>query len=236
MAYSYLSSAGVIIESVKQRLKDVPKFIQMESLRLPELYYDFLNDCLAELSADAGFEWDIWSINTVVATYEYPLDGTSNNFPDEVDEIIAVEYDGVRLDYRYFYPDQLQEPTTDDSGAPDGWYEKWDGGKRYLGLNAQPDEVVALKIIGTRKPVHIIASAGVPAVQSDFRILILNMVIRECLKIIGLADPQYWLLKQKWNEEEVQPWKERVANAMKKRQGKRVHEVGIMGADDIFEA
>jgi hypothetical protein len=224
MPYASAQTVQTLIDLVKQHFSLDNKFQTSAVFSTLGNYLAWLNESLDEIYADCGFQPDNFSITTVISTYEYPLDGTDSNFPNTVDGIVRVDYDGTPLKYRYFYPLQVIEPTSDDSGAPDGWYEKWDGGKRYLGLNAQPDSEVTLTIYTTRQAVILTAANGVPAIEPDFFSLLKYMLIAKCYEVMGdskMAD--YWLSVR------VEPGKTRLAGVLAKRKGLRAEKIEQAG-------
>lgn len=236
MAYTYLADTAGIIASVRNRMAANLHFKQMATFRSNETLYDLINDCLAEVYSVCGYQPDNWTINTVVGTYEYPIDGSANNFPNEVHEILAVEYNGSRLKYREFYPETIQEPDSDETDDPTKWYEKWDGGKRYLGLGTRPAEVTTLTIIGTRKPVVVSATTIVPGVDTDFQRVMAAMLIRECLRVIELAQMKDMRFSTEWDEKAVQPGLHDLRCSMAARKGRKARRLGTRpAANDMLE-
>lgn len=230
MPYAASQTVNTIILQVKNHFEGNEKFRQRTLFRSDNAYIDAINEAMDEIYADCGYQLDEFSIDTVVGTNLYPMDGSENNFPDEIDEVLRVDYDDVPLSYRFMFPEQIIEPTDDDeNGTPTGWYEKWDNGKRYLGLNAKPDSIVELKVYATRIPAVMTATSGVPAILRDFYCLLKDIVIRKFYE--KLED---FSAAAAWDKLNVIRGKMRLANVIKKRQGKRVHQIRVYGAKDIL--
>ncbi len=198
-------------------------------------FYDIFNEAQDEIYGDCGYQPDNQTIDTVVDQFEYPIDGSANNFKDTVDEIFRVDYNGTPLKIHYLYPSQVIEPSTDiadNSGSATGWWEKWDDGKRILGLNRLPDEVVDLTIYTTRQAAVLSAvsgTGGVPAVEDDFMVLIKQIGIVDCYRRMRDYD-----LARAHKTDAVDPVKQRLREVMDKRQGNRPHETQLRDHDDYY--
>lgn len=198
------------------------------------MFYDWINEALDELYQDCGFQPDLFSITTKTdGTYEYAFSGagTANTFPDEVDEILRVDYEGTPLKIRYLYTDQIIAPTATDTYDADtaGWYEKWDGGVRYLGITWQSITAGTLTIYALRQPVSI-ASDAAPALQRDFYPLLKNMLIKMVYDYLEEFDKAAI-----WDGRYVMPGKARMRAVMDKREGRRPTEIRAWGPDDYLE-
>lgn len=228
MPYPSGINVGDLIQKVRAHFLRDPEF--QSRAASSAIFYDWINEFLDEIYADCGYQPDEFTVNTVLGQSQYPLDGTTGNFPDEVDQILAVNYDGKRLKYRYFYPQQVLLPTAEDTGAPDGWYERWDGGVRYLGLNAYPQEVVELTIIATRQAQSVSSDSAVPALERDYFPLLLNLLIMRVYEWTGQE-----VRADRWLRNYVLPGKQRLRHGLKKRQGKQAEEV-ILAASQHYYA
>ncbi len=229
MPYASSQTADTIINLTKRFFYNNQQFKNLGLLN--QDYFDLINEAMEEIYQECGYQLDEFSINTVVGTCEYPIDGTENNFPNEIDLIFRVDYDGSPLSYQYKYPTEFIAPTSDDSNdTPDGWYEKWDGGKRYLGLSAKPDAVVVLKVFSSRIPALISLTTGVPALHVDFYSLIKKIVIRKVyVRMEQLENAKGYEILERIAEN-----KAALKQTNKDRSGKRVTKIAVMGIHDIF--
>ena len=232
MPYSTSQTALTIINLVKQHFASKDLFNKSPLFRSQQVYFDAINEALEEIYMDCGYQNDEFSITTVVGQWEYPFDGTNGNFPkNEIDLIVRVDYDGSPLKYQYTYPDDIIVPTSNsDLGTPDGWYEKWDNGTRYLGLNIPPNNTVQLKVYSWRVPVVITSSSGVPAIDGDFYSLIKKIVIRK-----------FYIMMEEFDKamayqtaERILEHKRALRNVVKSRKGRKIKPLRYLTSEDLY--
>lgn len=228
MPYAASPTVATIIGAVEREFKGNVQFAKLALVN--QDYYDLINEAMDEMYGDTGFQPDIHTISTIVDQYEYPIDGSANNFPAEVDEIIRVDYDGAPLKFRFLYPEQIIEPSSDDIySSSSGWYEKTDDGKRNLGLTFYPSEVVDLTIYTTRISVVVDATSDVPAVERDFFSLVKYIVVAKLARRI-----KDYELRNDIINSEIIPGKIRLAGVYKKRTGKNFDRITVPAPRDFM--
>ncbi len=232
MPYSATPTVATIIGLVKQHFSSDATFNTTVAFRSDNNFFAWLNEAMDEVYADCGYQLDQFSFTTVVDQREYAFSGagSASTLPNTINEILRVDYDGSALTYRYDYESQVDQLTSDDaSGTPFGFYERWDGGVRYLGFSCAPDAAVTIVVYTTRQAVVLTATTGIPAIDFDFYSLLKDILIYKCFEVMQKFDAA-----DRWNMVHVVPGKRRLAGVLLRRQGKMPTEIRVPGAHEIF--
>ena len=232
MPYSATPTVATIIGLVKQHFSSDATFNTTVAFRADNNFLAWLNESLDEIYADCGYQLDQFSFATIVDQREYAFSGagSASTLPNTINEIVRVDYDGTALTYRYDYESQVDQLTSDDaSGDPNGWYEHWDGGVRYLGFSCAPDAIVTVVVYTTRQAVVLTATTGVPAIEFDFFSLLKDMLIYKCYEVM-----QKFNEADRWDMKHVVPGKRRLAGALLRRRGKMPTEIRVLGVHEML--
>lgn len=178
-----------------------------------------------------------FTVETVVSTEKYAMDGATGHLSAEIGEINRVDYDGAELSNRYLYPEQVTpKAATDEEGTPDGWAMANISEVRYLVLVANyvaigAEAVVTVRVVGTRVPAAMAADpSGGCAIklEADYLGVVLAFVKKEIfLDLQMFKAAEAWesigeklLLEMKWT--------------VPGRTGRKVTRRGSWGPEDLL--
>lgn len=183
MVYAATAKSSEIIASIKIHFAHNTEFRAKEPV--DPLVLEWINEAQDEIYQECYPQPDKNTLTTVAGTWYYPMDGTTGNLAVDIDEIQRVIYDGQVLERLMMIGQVIPPSTDDDNGTPDGYFEFYDGGVRYLGFNAKPDDVLTVDIYGTRKAPNLAATTSAPSVELDFWGLIKFIVIKKTYEYLG---------------------------------------------------